>query len=190
MALYCFIKSANVEINGKLAGKTPLKPVSLKAGSYNIRVFKRGYYEFAEKVTITANKETEVEADLIAFAGWILVKANVKGATVAVDGKLAGKVPLDTDVPAGKREITVQAPGHLPFRKMILITAGKPHPVNVKLAAMPVAVTKNQGSIASKWWFWTIIGAVAAGGAAVGVVLGMQKEPKKGPEPAFQIALP
>ena len=41
--------------------------------------------------------------------------------------------------------------------------------------------TKKEGGIATKWWFWTIIGTVALGGLVTGLVLGLKEDEKAPP---------
>ena len=176
IALFCIIQDAEVELNGRVVGKTPLPgPLELDPGNYTVRVFKRGFTEFVETVTVTAGEMAELEADLIAFAGIVQINANVDGATVAVDGKLLGRVPFDKDVAAGKHEITVQAAGYTAYVQQVDVIAGKPLVLNVELVPTPEAppVVVEDG-IHKKWWFWTIIGAVVVAGATTGLVLGLQ----------------
>lgn len=177
--VFCFVKGAEVELNGQSVGQAPLtKAITLKPGTYTVRVHKRGYTEFIETVSVEAGKNVELEADLIAFAGIVKINANVAGASVAVDGKLAGKVPFDKDIQAGKHTITVQAEGHEPFSQELDIQAGKRHAVDVELKALPdKPPVVAEGGVHTKWWFWTIIGVVVAGGAtAAGVALANQPE--------------
>lgn len=174
LVLYCFVKGANVEIDGKFVAKTPIsKPIKLEPGDHRVRVHKRGHYEVEETITITRGQESEFEADLIAYAGEVKITSNVKGSTVAVGGKLVGTTPFDKDIPAGKVDLTVQANGYLPYREKVTIRVGQKHHFNVVLATIPqTGSSASYDSIASKWWFWTIIGVVVAGGTAAGVVLG------------------
>ncbi len=122
------------------------------------------------------------------------IEANVSGATVAIDGKLAGTVPFDKDVPAGAHEITVQAKGYKPFVRKVDIKAGRAMRIDVQLAAVerpdtrPTVVTGDDG-VHTKWWFWTIIGVVVAGGATAGAVLATQGE-EITPKPDISVQFP
>lgn len=184
LVLYCFVKGAEVEIDGKPVAKTPiLQPIELEPGDHRVRVHKRGHYEVEEIITITRGQESEFEADLIVYVGEVRITSNVKGATVAVGGKLVGTTPFDKDIPAGKVELTVQANGYLPYRKKVNIRVGQKHHFDVILTTIPmIGSSASSDSITNKWWFWTIIGVVVAGGTAAGVVLGVNKEgPKNAP---------
>ena len=192
LAVFSFAKGAQIEINGTSVGTVPrAEPFALKPGKYAVRVFKRGFTEFVETVTIEAGETVEVEADLIAFAGIVEIKANVPGATVAIDGKLAGKVPFDRDVPAGKHTFVVQAPGFTPFKQLVEVEAGKPMALEVLLAeAKVIDPGPTGGGIHTKWWFWTIIGVVVAGGTATGLALGLSGGKTIEPTPDGVITLP
>ena len=174
VTIFSLNKGAIVEINGKQAGTIPLQtPLRLPAGTYSVHVYKRGHTDFNETITVVAGEILDVEAELIPFAGVVTIEGNISGATVAVDGKFIGTIPLDKDIPAGKREITVQADGHMPFRQWVDIAPGEPLQLNVFLK--PISLTAmpdtDEESIVKKWWFWTIIGAVVAGGVTTTVLL-------------------
>jgi hypothetical protein len=183
LAIFCFVKGAHVEIDGKKVATTPVKKaIQLKPGQYSVRVHKRGYYEVEERVVISLGKETEFDADLNLYAGLVQVTANVSSATVAIGGKLIGNTPLDKDIPAGKKELTVQADGYIPFRQLVEIRAGQKHFFNITLKPVPMIGSGTSGGILNKWWFWTVVGVVVAGGAAAGLVLGLGGDgPKNAP---------
>ncbi len=172
--IFSLNQGATVEINGKEYGTIPLKgPVVLKPGNYSIRVHKRGHTDFDEAITVTPRSTQEIEAELIPFAGVVKIHSNIDGATVAVDGKLLGTTPLDKDIPAGKREFTIQAPGHAPFQQLVDVVPGQPLEINavLKAAKAPVMTSTTDSNVLTEWWFWTIIGAVVAGGVTATVLL-------------------
>ncbi len=179
IAVFTFVQGATVEVDGKPIGKTPLAgPVEMTPGPHTLRVFSRGYTEVVEEITVVAGETTEFEADLIAIAGIVRITANALGATVAIDGKAAGEVPFDEDVPAGRHELLIQAPGHKPFTQTVELEGGKAFDLAVTLeVAAAVAVEPiDDDPVYKKWWFWTIIGAVAVGGAVTGIVLGLPED--------------
>jgi hypothetical protein len=180
LQIFCFTEGATIEINGEQRGTTPMNaPLTLEPGNYTVRVFKRGYTEFVEAVDVARGQNTELDANLIAFAGLVRIDVNVDEATIAVDGVVSGQAsrsnPFDKDIPAGQHEFTVQAPGYQPFTQTVEVEAGNPLTLTVSLAIVP-----DQPAVAAStpvyesWWFWTIIGTVVVGGATAGVVLGTQ----------------
>jgi len=132
--------------------------------------------EFLETVEIFAGETAELDADLIAVAGMVKVYANVPGAQVLIDGKLAGGIPFDKDIPTGKHRLSVRAKGHASFVQDVEVVAGKWLELQVRLnpSESMASARENEGSVVKQWWFWTIIGAVVVGGAATGLALGLQ----------------
>ncbi len=191
LAVFSFVQGASVEVDGKLVGKIPLTGTfELTPGEHSVRVFARGHTEVADQVTIVAGETAEFEADLIAVAGIVKIRTNIDGATVAVDGKIAGTAPFDADVPAGKRQILVQAPGHKAFTQTVELEGGKVFDLLVTLEPAAVAgaeIAPDDDPIYKKWWFWTIIGAVVVGGTAAGVVLGMPEDTEASSDGRIQL---
>jgi hypothetical protein len=178
LQVFSVAQDANVEVDGRPLGKTPLKrPLVLTPGSHTVRVWKRGHLEFLETVEIFAGETAELDADLIAVAGMVKVYANIPGAQVVIDGKLAGAIPFDKDIPSGKHQLVVRAKGHKSFVQDVEVLPGQWLELQVRLSPSEKAITSsdNNGSVVTKWWFWTIIGAVVVGGAATGLALGLQE---------------
>ena len=174
VTIFSLNRGAVVEINNKPAGTIPLEgPLKLPAGTYSVHVHKRGHTDFDETITVVAGKTIDVEAELIPFAGIVNIQCNIPGATVAVDGKLTGTIPFDKDIPAGNREITVQAKDHLPFKQSVIIIPGQPLQLNIFLKRITAIdlQSADDDSIVKQWWFWTIVGVAVAGGAAAAIAV-------------------
>jgi hypothetical protein len=174
------VNDARVEINGKFYGTTPIrKPIELPPGKYTVSIHKRGYKDFNETIKVVRGVTIDVDASLIAFAGIVVVQTNAKNAVIAVDGTNAGRLPFDREIPAGKHELSVQAKGYKTVVRMINVEAGKTITLTILLKrTIIVEPTVETDSVFSKWWFWTIVGVVVAGGVTTGVILGTQKDPE------------
>jgi hypothetical protein len=78
----------------------------------------------------------------------------------------------------GPAHVEVVADGYQPFAKDLVLAAGRETRVNAVLLSRGVftnvsreeAPTTSDGGLTTKWWFWTGVGLVVAGGAAVAVV--------------------
>ncbi len=183
VTLGCYVNGAEVWVDGEKVGTCPLgKPLTLTPGNHTVRVALRGYTEFNETVDVTAGDAKDLDADLIPFAGIVTIQANVSGATVAIDGKVTGTIPFDKDVPAGKHELVVAAPGYQPHKQTVDVIAGKPLGLTVTLLEAPT-IEGSDGGIVKKWWFWTLIGLGVAGiatGTALGVIYSRPTEVESG----------
>ncbi len=127
------VEGAKVLVDGKEVGKTPLKNRDIAVGNHTIVVRKLGYMEFSEKVQAKAGKPIVLSADLLPFAGVIKVSANVAKATVAVDGKNVGKVPLEYEVKPGAHTVTVSNSGYQTFTQKISADPGNDYEIKATL---------------------------------------------------------
>ena len=135
--------------------------------------------------------------------GKLAVTSRIIGARVLVDGEHVGETPLRLEVGVGRHLVEVRGkrPGQryredvvVPFQQVMSVRASLPRvdaPAPVTSTppkpAIPAAVVVplsgptpaprpalDRGTpLYKKWWFWTIVGAVAVGtGVAVGVAVG------------------
>ena len=58
------LPGAEVYIDGKKVGRTPLKPLTLREGTYELRITSPGYVEFRRKVSVRFRKATLVEVKM------------------------------------------------------------------------------------------------------------------------------
>ena len=132
--------AASVEIDGKLAGVTPVIGRELGAGtSHTVRISMDGFEPYATSVTVSAGEEAAVDGTLIQLPtpvpttvptvvpthepigggkGWISVSANVDGAVVAFDNNAPG-----CTIAAGSCDTEVTVTG-TPYRTFIVRRAG------------------------------------------------------------------
>jgi tetratricopeptide (TPR) repeat protein len=109
----------------------------------------------------------------------ISVRCGVPGARVLVRGALKGTTPLDEAIAEmpGDAHVEVIADGYLPYVRDLVLAAGKEARVDAELtpelATRPTPAehaAPAQAPITTKWWFWTGVGVVVAGGTAAAIV--------------------
>lgn len=161
-------EGAEVYIDGKLIGKTPLAgPVALKPGKYTLKMTKRGYTEYIDVFTVRARRETKLDLDLLPIAGIVRITANVQPARVFVDGKFVGETPLEAEVPGGAHTIKVTKGGFKEYSKKLDVVAGQSVNVDVTLEELPLDQNPFRQPPPKplkwfeRWWVWSVI----AGGA-------------------------
>ncbi len=133
IAIDSTVAEASVEIDGKVVGKTPLKPQAVSTGTHIVKVRKLGFLEYSESVVVGAGKTASVFADLLPFAGVLVVRDAPKGAVVSVDGKEIGKAPLEHELKIGKHTVVISAPGYTALERQVVSEPGQTHLIEAKL---------------------------------------------------------
>jgi hypothetical protein len=110
----------------------------------------------------------------------VSVHTNVSSAGVYLRNELVGVTPLARPifVAPGRAALEIRAEGYAVATRELALERGRTLVVDVSL--VPVAVTATTSAeapqasatpITAKWWFWTGVGVVVAGGAAVTIAL-------------------
>ena len=109
---------ADVYVDGRRIGTTPLANVTLTEGSYQVE-FRRAAYQIERRtLTIRANQETRMSVTMHLLLGDLEVTGNVAGARVFLDGREVGMIPSGNgrlvlrDIADGTHQITLVAPGY------------------------------------------------------------------------------
>lgn len=128
--------------------------------------------------------------------GVMIVAVGVEGASIFIEGAFVGTGRVQLKQPPGTYTVRVTRDGYTDAIFKLKVKAGKTTERAVSLKPLPAPVPSDveattgasggEPEFYETWWFWTIVGAVAAG-AAVGVVYGVTSE-KPGP-PAGPLTL-
>jgi hypothetical protein len=175
LAMTCNVAGARVLLRDTVVATTPLKgPARFNAGAATLEVTAEGYLPYRRNVQLPPGGTLELEVTLVAKAkGAILVlRSPVPGTTAIVDGKVAGNPPLEVVVEPGPHKILARAEGYDETETSAIVVVGERKEVDLSFK-------KNPG-ITTKWWFWTGIGVVVAGGASVAAALLTERNPSHG----------
>lgn len=174
-------EGARILVRGTVVGKAPLPgPLKLISGKADIEIEAEGYFPFKQTVDLPGGGSMVVEAKLFSRAttGMLVVRASATRSEVLIDGKSVGLAPVETILPGGAHRITVKNPDFATYNTSIALTAGERKDVMVPL---------SPPSIATRWWFWSGIGVVAAGGVALTIALLTERSPDAGDIPPGQV---
>jgi PEGA domain len=104
----------------------------------------------------------DVSAPVVSSSGGVRIEAPVAHASVSVDGRDRGEGPIETRLNSGRHLVEVRADGYLPARVALTVRDGA-------LTRLTPRLEREGASEASpfytRWWFWTLVGAAAVGGA-------------------------
>lgn len=128
----------------------------------------------------------------------LAVEGDLAGATLRVDGRDEPLVDGVARIEPGERVVELDAPGRVSLRQTLPLTPGsrtslrlevappptspppaprvEPPPPRVDRAPTPATPHPRATpapSIASRWWFWTLLGAVVVAGVATGLAVGL-----------------
>ncbi|RMH37978.1 MAG: PEGA domain-containing protein [Deltaproteobacteria bacterium] len=137
------VPDAAVSIDGARIGPVP-QTKEVSAGEHFVRVEKKGYRTFEQKVRVEAGQEVVVTADLKA-AGEIRVLSNPSGAAVSLDGEVVGKTPFTIpEVSVGEHVIAISRDGYYQFEKLVNIEGGKREVINATLKQIDLGPTEEE----------------------------------------------
>jgi PEGA domain len=177
IALKTNVASAEIRINDRVVQKTVAGVTKVRvtrASNVRVQVSAEGYYPCLREVKQLApgeEREEVCELNSQATRGLLVVQSTT-GASIKVDGVPRGNVPFEGDLTAGPHEVELSMDGYETARPAILIEVSKTKRLSVDLA--------KKAGIASKWWFWTGIGAVLIGGGIATYVLTRPGDPTPG----------
>lgn len=153
-------------------GVTPARDIVLTVGSHTIRVSKDGYLPFSDVFDIVAGEVTELEVDLVLYSGRLRVEAGPPPVLVWINDRDLGVAPVEVDLAIGEHVVRLTKPGYIEEVRRPLVRTGQTTQVQVTLVPIEVAArTASSGPIYTKWWFWGVVVAVAAGAVIPTVIL-------------------
>lgn len=178
VTITCDVEGAVVRIRDRSVGKCPIsEPVTLNAGKARMEVTAEGYFPWQRDIDLPGGGVASFDVHLTskAKAGILVVKSTVPNVDVSIDGKPMGTAPVEASLDAGPHALELRRPGYRPARTTAVITAGERRELEVPLEAEP--------GILGRWWFWTGVGVLVAGGVTLGLALTTEKDPTPGTVP-------
>lgn len=171
LQVLCTVPGGRVLIGGRDVGKTPLAdPVRINAGHVTIEVLADGYFAFRREIDAPGGATADVDVTLVSRAtlGILVVRSQIAGTSVAIDGKGVGVVPAEAALPPGTHPVVVTHDGYRDATTQVVLLAGD----RKDLLLDPI----RPRAITTRWWFWTIIGGAVTGVAATVLVYAALKE--------------
>ena len=128
---------ASVSIDGKDVGTGPtLGPLLLGPGEHEIQAVRLGHRSQRRSVKLVSGAGRTEKFVLEAAAGNLVVRANVAGAAVFVDGRQVGSTPLDElALSPGRHTLIVRAADHEDAERSIDVRSDSRQVLDIVLAA-------------------------------------------------------
>jgi hypothetical protein len=180
--ILCFVPGADIYVEDKLVGKTPMeKPFPIPAGKYTVKVKKPGFSDFIDVILIPPGDPTPVEVNLIATAGYLVVTSDVAETQVTIDGTFVGTAPYEGELLVGTHEIRISKLCYKDRIESIATVAGTEYRFDTKMEELPPALNPcvKKDAVAytpfyKRLWFPMVAGGAAAAIAA-GIVVALLK---------------
>jgi hypothetical protein len=175
VSIRCEVQGARVLVRDKVVGTTPLAgPIEVESGKATIEIDAEGFEPYRRDVDLTGGALVALEAQLSprATSAVLRVSSTAASATVLVDGKPAGNAPVEIVIAPGSHAIAVRREGYEDVESTVVIQPGEHKDVTLE--------PQKNAPITSKWWFWTGVGVVVAGGVATTVALLKSKPASNG----------
>jgi hypothetical protein len=171
----CDVPGATVRLRDRTVGTTPLAGlIKVNSGAAVIEITKDGYFPYKKELSLPNGGLVPLDVRLVSqqTSGFLVVKSAVTGSTVSVDGTPKGTVPSEVVVTAGTHQISLAHEGYRTATSSVVVAAGERKELDLSLEA--------EKGVLSKWWFWTGIGVVVAGGVGTYFALTTEKSAEKG----------
>jgi tetratricopeptide (TPR) repeat protein len=171
------VAGARLLVREKAAGTLEKETkVRTRSGPATLEVTAEGYESFKTSMELPGGTTVSINAQLTAKKklpddALIIVRTKPQ-ADVSLDGKALGRAPLEQRLAPGSYVLTANAQGYEEERVPMTLTLGDRRELDLEL--------KKGGSVFGKWWFWTAIGVVAAGGVATFVLVTTERDPDSG----------
>jgi hypothetical protein len=179
--LICEVRGATLHV-GQQAFELPLKrKLRIDAASIDASVDAPGYDSWKRHLTLVGGERRVITAVLEKSDqhGTLTIASPVAGASVQIDGKAAGAVPIETRLVAGEHTIALTHPDYQVTVTHVVVRARERRTVSISLSKAP--------QIYERWWFWTGVGTAVVAGVVTGIALSTEKSPSKGDIPPGQI---
>ncbi|MCG8371656.1 MAG: PEGA domain-containing protein [Proteobacteria bacterium] len=129
-------RSANVTVNGRYRGQSPITLSLAPDVDYEIGMSKAGYGVTKRNLRLESNASESITVDLSARLGTVTVVVRPEDATVYVDGRARGKGKTTVRLSSAPHTIEVKRGGYADWRRTITPRPGYPQTVNAGLRSL------------------------------------------------------
>jgi hypothetical protein len=191
------LRGAELFIDGKSAGKTPLSTsLAVPAGAHALELRRPGYVTAKQQIELGEDATGEVSLDPVVDpaalgAEGVMFSLDVgeKDLELYVDQQHIGPYSGPVRLPKGHHQVRVEAAGFLPLEQDVTLEPGKVNTLKTRLEPTPETRAAHDSNVRfHRTMGWVGIGAGSALAIGGGVWLGINAGPKDDAKKAFEQA--
>lgn len=129
-------RGANVTVNGRYRGQSPLTLSLTPDIDYEIGMSKAGYGVTTRSLRLESAASDSITVDLSARLGTVTVSVQPKDATVYVDGRARGTGKTTLRLSSAPHRIEVKRQGYRPWTRTITPRPGYPQTISARLRSL------------------------------------------------------
>jgi hypothetical protein len=134
--------------------------VLLDPGAHVFRAVREGHQDALVSRSYHAGETASLDLHLDVLPATIAIHSEPASAIVRVDSREVGLAPIEFQRPAGQYKLEVLADHYETYKAALDLSPGQRADMTARLNPYTEPLTK-------KWWFWTGVAVVVAGGAVV-----------------------
>ncbi len=105
-------EKAEVFVNGKSKGTTPVNLSGVQPGAYTVELRKEGFERAYRKIALLEGQDAAMNIELNRLTGLLLVTSEPPGSEVVIDNEVRGTTPaLLTELPLGEYKVEIRSAG-------------------------------------------------------------------------------
>ncbi len=125
---------AEVYLDNKLIGKTPILHSKIRSGEHNLRIKKDLYHEYNENFTIADGDDKKINVQLEEAYGLLKIITTPPGAALFIDGKQSGVTPYENrQQPSGNYNIRLSKDLYHEHLESLTLSDGENKILNIQL---------------------------------------------------------
>ena len=129
-------RGANVTVNGRYRGQSPLSLDLAPDVNYEIGLSKAGYGITSRKVRLEAASSDSITVDLTARMGTLVVNVQPADATVYLDGQARGTGSATLRLSSAPHRVEVRKPGYESWSRTVTPRPGYPQTLSASLRSL------------------------------------------------------
>ena len=124
------LEGAQISIDGKQIGRTPLSGVSVKPGPGRLSVEAENYQTRVTEIEVAGcGKDQEFDLALVPAWAEISLQSEPSGAAILIDGQSYGATPSTIKLLDGEHDLEIRADRFKPWRTRLAVVANQPREI-------------------------------------------------------------